>query len=278
MISKNIFLVILAVVTLCGFTNCEITLENVYQEVLELRGAVRTLETKLKIQDSRISDLIKTVRRQRIVLNQAILGETGRGRSEKNSTNNLTSPDQINKSNIFPSRNVSNTVPAKSLARLEKRLLTGISSTAPLDVTVNIVAFYAYLSTVLAHTNLGPDHTIKFDVVKTNQGQGYHSGSGVFIAPQSGFYVFTWTVRVGAYNSSPEYHSSEIVINNSVYGSAYALAIPASSRDDSGTGTVVAHVNQGDDVYIKTHSSHKGNGGILSEGFGRSSFAGWKIN
>lgn len=69
-----------------------------------------------------------------------------------------------------------------------------------------------------------------------------------------------------------------LVINNNVYGSSYALAISDSSRDDSGTGTVVAHVNQGDDVYIKTHSSHHGGGGILSEGVGRSSFSGWKLN
>lgn len=145
--------------------------------------------------------------------------------------------------------------------------------------TSTVVAFYAYLSTILAQTSLGPDHTIKFDVVKTNQGNGYHSGSGVFIAPQTGFYVFTWTIRVGSYgHSSPNFHSTEIVINNNVYGSSYALAISDSSRDDSGTGTVVAHVNQGDDVYIKTHSSHHGGGGILSEGFGRSSFSGWKLN
>lgn len=153
-------------------------------------------------------------------------------------------------------------------------------STPPLSQnTSSVVAFYAYLSTTLGQTSLGPDHTIKFDVVKTNQGNGYHSGSGVFIAPQTGFYVFTWTIRVGSYgHSSPNFHSTEIVINNNVYGSSYALAISDSSRDDSGTGTVVAHVNQGDDVYIKTHSSHHGGGGILSEGFGRSSFSGWKLN
>lgn len=149
----------------------------------------------------------------------------------------------------------------------------------PSKNTSSVVAFYAYLSTTLGQTGLGPDHTIKFDVVKTNQGNGYHSGSGVFIAPQTGIYVFTWTIRVGSYDhSSPNFHSTEIVINNNVYGSSYALAISDSSRDDSGTGTVVAHVNQGDDVYIKTHSSHHGGGGILSEGFGRSSFSGWKLN
>lgn len=159
------------------------------------------------------------------------------------------------------------------------RLLDVSTPPPPSKNTSSVVAFYAYLSTTLGQTGLGPDHTIKFDVVKTNQGNGYHSGSGVFIAPQTGFYVFTWTIRVGSYDhSSPNFHSTEIVINNNVYGSSYALAISDSSRDDSGTGTVVAHVNQGDDVYIKTHSSHHGGGGILSEGVGRSSFSGWKLN
>ncbi|XP_062585323.1 uncharacterized protein LOC134246988 [Saccostrea cucullata] len=298
--SRNRLLVILVVVTLCGFTSCELSLENVYQEVLELRGAVRSLETKLRTQDHRITDLIKTVRSQRVLLRQVIPGKTDGNNSyntEKGSlsSNRFTSKIQINRANSSFSNNGSKNVPGKTYIdhnRVEskkifmnkrdekygrqERLLTGMSTTPPLDVTANVVACYAYLST--AHINIGPDHTIKFDVVKTNQRQGYHPGSGVFIAPESGFYVFTWTVRVGAYGSTPEYHSTEIVINNNVYGSAYAVAIPTSSRDDIGTGTAVAHVNQGDDVYIRTHSSYQGTGGILSDEFGRSSFAGWKIN
>lgn len=45
---------------------------------------------------------------------------------------------------------------------------------------------------------------------------------------------------------------------------------------DSVTGTVVVHVNQGDDVLVRTGSQYN-NGDIYSDGDGRSTFAGWNL-
>lgn len=42
------------------------------------------------------------------------------------------------------------------------------------------------------------------------------------------------------------------------------------------TGTVVVHVNQGDDVLVRT-GSHYNNGDIYSDGDGCSTFAGWNL-
>jgi hypothetical protein len=43
---------------------------------------------------------------------------------------------------------------------------------------------------------ISEQHLLRFDVVKTNQGNGYHPNTGVFMVPETGIYVFTWTIRV----------------------------------------------------------------------------------
>jgi hypothetical protein len=112
--------------------------------------------------------------------------------------------------------------------------------------------------------------------VKTNQGGGYHPSSGVFIAPESGYYVFTWTVRLYHYgDTTVENFSTELVIDGTVYGSVFLRA--HLEDDDQSTGTVVAFVEKGQDVYVRTHSSYASQGSIRSNTHGRSSFSGWKI-
>lgn len=134
-------------------------------------------------------------------------------------------------------------------------------------------AFYAYLSADLSHTGQG--QIIKFDVVKTNAGNGYHPFSGTFIAPETGYYAFSWTSRIKHYGSTGEDHALELVINRDVYGSIYMKSL--TGEDGQATGLAIAHVNQGDDVYIQTHHHDPGSGDIRSDVYGRSSFAGWRL-
>ncbi|XP_061182577.1 complement C1q-like protein 2 [Saccostrea echinata] len=157
--------------------------------------------------------------------------------------------------------------------RFTERLLYQPTSTTPDDE--NIVAFYAYFSADVS--SLGLSETLKYDVVKTNQGNGYHPSSGVFIAPKEGYYVFTWTIRLYHYgDTTAENFSTELIINGDVYGSVFLRA--HLEDDDQATATVVAHVNKGEDVYVRTHSMYSSIGSIRSNTHGRSSFAGWKIN
>ena len=78
-----------------------------------------------------------------------------------------------------------------------------------------------------------------FDVVKTNVGSAYHPTTGLFIAPQTGVYVFTWTFR----KSGDSANSIKLLINQDEIGS------------------------------ILLHTGHY----ISSDEYGRSSFAGWRI-
>ena len=129
------------------------------------------------------------------------------------------------------------------------------------------VAFLAYFSSdTLASID---NHILAFNTVVTNVGNAYHPHSGTFIAPRSGLYVFTWTIR--AYGS--RYHSTQLLVDNNVINS---ISInPNRVIDGSVTGTAVVHVDQGDDVFIRTFPANSGE--IISGNDGRSSFCGWSL-
>ena len=140
----------------------------------------------------------------------------------------------------------------------------------PTDHPVNPaepIAFYAYMSTDM--NNIGGHHTLIFDVIKANPGLGLHPTTGVFTAPKSGFYVFTWTIRV--YNS---YHGVELVVMGQVVGSLYEHGI--AGDDDMGSTTAVVYVSERGEVFLRTKMDFN-RGSIISTPHGYSSFAGWKL-
>lgn len=145
--------------------------------------------------------------------------------------------------------------------------------TQPPHPSHNATAFYAYLSSDVAHPGQG--QILKFDAVKTNAGNGYHPNSGTFIAPETGYYVFSWTSRIKHYGSTGEDHALELIINGQIFGSIYMKSL--TGEDGQATGLATAHVNKGDDVYIQTHHQDPGSGAIRSDFYGRSSFTGWKL-
>ncbi|XP_062571692.1 C1q-related factor-like [Saccostrea cucullata] len=130
------------------------------------------------------------------------------------------------------------------------------------------VAFYAYMSTSLV--NPSSFHTLIFDTVITNDGNGYHPNTGVFIVPESGLYVFTWVMRQWTHAT----HGTELMVNKISSGSVFLHSM---TDDHSVTGLVVIHANQGDDVFVRTQVDNN-YGNIGSDYHGKTSFAGWKIN
>ncbi|CAC5411493.1 C1QL [Mytilus coruscus] len=134
---------------------------------------------------------------------------------------------------------------------------------------LHVVAFYAYLST--NRVNPSFRHTLIYDVAKTNSGNGYNALTGIFTAPTAGMYFFTWVTRM--YEAG---HSTELMVNDAVFGTSYLRIFH--DHDVSVTGTVVTKINKGDSVFVRVHSSRVGVGDILSEQYGRSSFAGWLIH
>lgn len=139
-------------------------------------------------------------------------------------------------------------------------------SIQPTTVPVDMVAFYAYLSTNIPASVA--NRIIAFDKVMTNVGNAYHPHSGTFIAPSSRVYVCTWTIRLADHY----YHTTELLVNNNVVN--WIFFNPNNYIDGSVSSTAVIHVNQGDDVLIRTGSTLH-NGDIVSNSNGVSSFAGW---
>ncbi|XP_062607508.1 uncharacterized protein LOC134269330 [Saccostrea cucullata] len=133
---------------------------------------------------------------------------------------------------------------------------------------IDNVAFHAYMSTDTA-SGLHEHHTLIFDTVMVNKGQGYHKDDGIFILPRSGVYVFASTVAV----KNGGFASVEIVINGQIAGSVFAHGDP--TNWDEGTGLIIVEGNVGDHVYIRMHEN--GWGVVNSNGRARTSFSGWRL-
>ncbi|XP_060568793.1 complement C1q-like protein 4 [Ruditapes philippinarum] len=63
--------------------------------------------------------------------------------------------------------------------------------TCPFSQNQTPVAFTAYLDHRI--TNLGADQAIVYNKVLLNQGAAYNVYNGVFTAPKSGVYIFSWS-------------------------------------------------------------------------------------
>ena len=126
------------------------------------------------------------------------------------------------------------------------------------------VAFYSYIASDITHQQ-PTRHTLIYDTVKLNRGNGYHSDDGIFIVPHTGTYAFAWTFGV----SINGYADTEIVINGHKYGRAFAKGDGESV--DFGTGFVIANVNGGDHVFIHYACDP------TVYGDGMTSFSGWKL-
>ena len=113
---------------------------------------------------------------------------------------------------------------------------------------VGPVGFYALLSATEAHP--GTHHTIIFDDVKTNIGNGYNKYTGAFSAPQSGLYFISWTIVTFCHDTV----FTQLVHNNVPVG-----FFETDSTDvcdiTVGTGNVVLQLGAGDVVFVRTHPS-----------------------
>jgi hypothetical protein len=70
----------------------------------------------------------------------------------------------------------------------------------------------------VAETNIGTHHPLVFDVLVTNYGNGCNKHTGILTAPQSGVYVFSFTIFPGrgSYVTVNIYRNSEV--DRQVYG------------------------------------------------------------
>nr|XP_034328987.1 complement C1q subcomponent subunit B-like [Crassostrea gigas] len=133
------------------------------------------------------------------------------------------------------------------------------------------VAFHAQLTHTIG--NLGIHQTIRFNSVLLNEGNGYSTRSGVFVAPISGLYVFAWTI------SDEETHCMKYdVVKNSVV-LTYHISDAANHPDWAvSSGTIVTRMNSGDRVWIRVSDFYKCMHYVFGTGYGTSLFVGYLLN
>lgn len=126
------------------------------------------------------------------------------------------------------------------------------------------------MSTTLPSAEATVHHVLIFDVVKTNVGNAYHPFSGIFIAPETGVYVLSW----GFCDGGGSHHSVQLMVNADEVGVVHSHTVGASNYAQS-TGVVTCLVNKGDDVFLRLEYAY---GPIISDGYSRTFFTGWKLN
>jgi hypothetical protein len=121
--------------------------------------------------------------------------------------------------------------------------------------------------------NPSKHHTLIFDVVRTNAGNGYNKFSGLFTASVSGLYVLTCSITM---NGPDAFASYEIIKNSDIEGT---FIVDAQHTGDyqSCSMAVVVSLEVGDVLFVRTSSTYTPYGNVASNGIEWSSFAGWRI-
>ncbi|CAC5396869.1 C1QL [Mytilus coruscus] len=135
------------------------------------------------------------------------------------------------------------------------------------------VAFSAYKSASFDAPSFGVKHTLIYDLVECNVGNGYENFTGIFRASAPGTYAFTWTVCAsGDVNSEI---GVELVIDSKVHGSIYVDS-ETHGEEHCSTGFVIHTIKTGDVVYTRSQGAgHEGT--IRSDQYTRTTFSGWLL-
>ncbi|XP_045158490.2 cerebellin-1-like [Mercenaria mercenaria] len=128
-----------------------------------------------------------------------------------------------------------------------------------------VVSFSANLST---NAMFKADETLKFDEVLTNEGDGFNSCTGEFIAPVPGKYLISLTARAQFHKQI----SAEIVCNGKMLGritSGYGGIDKAAS-----SMTVAEELRKDDKVFVKQTTEKSGE----YHGNGYTTFSGFRFD
>ncbi|XP_060562506.1 uncharacterized protein LOC132722095 [Ruditapes philippinarum] len=131
------------------------------------------------------------------------------------------------------------------------------------------IAFHVYLSSSKCFN----DHQIiEYDTEVLDTGNGYNEHDGIYIVPESGIYVFTWTFT----NDIAEYAITEIVVNGETQGWTIADGSGQRLLYNPSSGLVLARVNAGDHVFIRRV---EGRGCTAYSGqYVQPTFSGWQLS
>ncbi|CAG2216916.1 unnamed protein product [Mytilus edulis] len=117
---------------------------------------------------------------------------------------------------------------------------------------------------------LNKQSIVKFSEVNLDIGNNFNSGDGIFIAPVSGIYLFSWTtITYPGKNVDTELRVDNVVIDSMFGVSGTSGSVPV-------TKVVLCQVKKGDHVWIQTSSYYTENY-FYTPNDSRSSFTGMLV-
>ena len=121
------------------------------------------------------------------------------------------------------------------------------------------VAFSAFINSGPPEVN--NHQNIVFDLTHVNEGNGYHSSAGLFIAPITGLYFFTVTLT---HPEQPQPAHVNILKNGIVVARVHAERHTWEQSSQS----VILNLSVGDEVFIRSEDfDHEHFAGVLSSSF-----------
>lgn len=233
--------------------------QNERMTKLEMENNIlKTALSKMENDSLLLKDRLRDISNENKVLQQEVSDLRRQGTTIKEDSNFANLDKQKEPSSAFTD------------IAVHRRLLlpdAGSPSTTPLPVEP--VAFYAYMSK--SEPTPSNHHSLIFDVLKTNLGNGYNKFSGTFVAPYAGAYVFTWTINTNPHGA----HFINLMVNNAIVGGTLTDTQDANDYDsDSNTAVVV--LSQGDSVSLRTTGASD-RAEIYADMHAVTSFAGWRL-
>jgi len=134
-----------------------------------------------------------------------------------------------------------------------------------------VIAFSVSLRTFFGHPNSAEFKPIPFDVIHSNNGDGYDVDKEAFVAPVEGTYFFTLTIT-----ARRGYEAAVDLVHN--YRHVWTIVIDSdqdfySTSWSPGTNSVILHCEKGDRVFARLHGGRFSN----LEGSLRNTFTGFLI-
>ncbi|CAC5406910.1 unnamed protein product [Mytilus coruscus] len=87
-----------------------------------------------------------------------------------------------------------------------------------------------------------------FELVKTNEGGHYNNFDGVFVAPQDGVYLFSWTVT----SAGTSYIMTELVVDNNIISSTGGKNTAFGTISMSASMTDFCRMKKDEHAWIRT--------------------------
>ncbi|XP_076114590.1 uncharacterized protein LOC143082667 [Mytilus galloprovincialis] len=132
------------------------------------------------------------------------------------------------------------------------------------------VMFYAIIKN--RRFDLQKDSTVVFEELVINKGHHYNQNSGIFVAPKSGIYLFSWTVST----ETTGYIIAELVIENNVISSTGNTDTNGGYQSASMTG--LGRMEKNDHAFIRTTGFGTTNSFRSQDNYPQSSFLGVLIS